>query len=50
MITRIREAPGERVVDMVGNTPLLELPRISAEVPGVRILGKAEWVVDDRSG
>jgi cysteine synthase B len=45
MITRINEraALGKRNVDLVGNTPLLELPAISAEVPGVRILGKAEW-------
>ena len=45
MITRIKEqaAIGTRNVDLVGNTPLLELPNISAEVPGVRIFGKAEW-------
>ncbi len=30
-------------MDLVGNTPLLELSSISREVPGVRILGKAEW-------
>jgi cysteine synthase B len=30
-------------VDLVGNTPLLELESISREVPGVTILGKAEW-------
>ncbi|WP_243638044.1 PLP-dependent cysteine synthase family protein [Rubrobacter taiwanensis] len=28
---------------MVGSTPLLELPKISQEVPGVTILAKAEW-------
>jgi len=45
MITRINQpaAIGERNVDLVGGTPLLELPNISAEVPGVRIFGKAEW-------
>ncbi len=45
MITRINERAslGTRNVDLVGNTPLLELPGISAEVPGVRIFGKAEW-------
>jgi cysteine synthase B len=45
MITRINERAslGTRNVDLVGNTPLLELPAISAEVPGVRIFGKAEW-------
>ena len=41
--------PGEhtdRVTDItehIGNTPLLELRRLSAEVAPVRILGKAEW-------
>lgn len=43
MITRINEITGTSVVDLVGNTPLLELPSISREVPGVSILGKAEW-------
>jgi cysteine synthase B len=43
MITRINERAGTNVTELVGNTPLLELPSISAEVPGVRILGKAEW-------
>src|ERR687883_1647325 len=41
MITRINA--GVRVTELVGNTPLLKLPGISAEVPGVDILGKAEW-------
>lgn len=44
MITRInRELLGTRQVDLVGNTPLIELASISREVPGVTILGKAEW-------
>ena len=43
MITRINERAGTNVTELVGNTPLLELPSLSAEVPGVRILGKAEW-------
>src|SRR5215204_3779675 len=43
MITRINERAGTNVTELVGNTPLLELPSVSAEVPGVRILGKAEW-------
>ena len=30
-------------MDLVGNTPLLELASISSEVPYVTILGKAEW-------
>jgi cysteine synthase B len=43
MITRINTRVGVRPTDLVGNTPLLELPIISREVPGVRIFGKAEW-------
>jgi cysteine synthase B len=43
MITRINEQAGASVTELVGNTPLLELPSISAEVPEVRIFGKAEW-------
>lgn len=43
MITRINKQVGKNVTELVGNTPLLELPAISAETPGVRILGKAEW-------
>jgi cysteine synthase B len=42
-ITRINERAGANVTELVGNTPLLELPSISAVVPGVRIFGKAEW-------
>jgi S-sulfo-L-cysteine synthase (O-acetyl-L-serine-dependent) len=43
MITRINTRIGSRPTELVGNTPLLELPGISREVPGVRIFGKAEW-------
>jgi S-sulfo-L-cysteine synthase (O-acetyl-L-serine-dependent) len=43
MITRIKNYAPSRPVDLVGNTPLLELTSISREVPGVTILGKAEW-------
>jgi cysteine synthase B len=43
MITRIKAYGSSRPVDLVGNTPLLELESISREVPGVTILGKAEW-------
>jgi cysteine synthase B len=43
MITRINERTRTNVTGLVGNTPLLELSSVSAEVPGVRILGKAEW-------
>lgn len=44
MITRINKGLiGARPVDLVGNTPLIELANVSREVPGVTILGKAEW-------
>jgi cysteine synthase B len=43
MITRINTHAASRPTDLIGNTPLLELSSISREVPGVRILGKAEW-------
>ncbi|HET6660330.1 MAG TPA: cysteine synthase family protein, partial [Rubrobacter sp.] len=43
MITRINQRAATNVLELVGGTPLLELPVISAEVPGVEILGKAEW-------
>ena len=43
MITRINTRVGSHPTDLVGNTPLLELSSVSREVPGVTILGKAEW-------
>ena len=34
---------GLKAVERVGNTPLLRLERVSRDLPGVEILGKAEW-------
>lgn len=34
---------GQHTLDRIGNTPLLRLPRVVAEHPGVELLGKAEW-------
>lgn len=34
---------GERAVERIGNTPLLRIERLAAELPGVEILAKAEW-------
>src|SRR5918996_1117531 len=31
------------LLDLIGNTPLIRLPRIEQEAPGVTLLGKAEW-------
>ncbi|MCU1306043.1 MAG: putative cysteine synthase [Acidobacteriaceae bacterium] len=34
---------GESLLERIGNTPLLRLEKVAAELPEVRILGKAEW-------
>src|ERR1700732_1927284 len=34
---------GQSVFDRVGNTPLLRLTALTANLPGVALLGKAEW-------
>jgi len=35
---------GQRTLDRIGNTPLLRLDRVASDLPGVEILGKAEWL------
>jgi cysteine synthase B len=35
---------GQRTIDRIGNTPLLRLARVAGNLPGVEILGKAEWL------
>jgi cysteine synthase B len=35
---------GQGTLDRIGNTPLLRLTRIGSDLPGVEILGKAEWL------
>jgi cysteine synthase B len=35
---------GQRSLDRIGNTPLLRLERITRDLPGIEILGKAEWM------
>lgn len=39
-----RPTLGQRSIDRIGNTPLLRLARIARDLPGVEILGKAEWL------
>jgi S-sulfo-L-cysteine synthase (O-acetyl-L-serine-dependent) len=34
---------GATLIERIGNTPLLRLERLTAHLPGVQILGKAEW-------
>jgi cysteine synthase B len=35
--------PGQSLLDRVGNTPLLRFDRLTQSLPGVTLLGKAEW-------
>jgi S-sulfo-L-cysteine synthase (O-acetyl-L-serine-dependent) len=35
--------PGQSLLDRIGNTPLLRFDRLTAYLPGVALLGKAEW-------
>ena len=47
--TKARKTPadsgrlGQHSLERIGNTPLLRLERITRDLPGVEILGKAEW-------
>jgi cysteine synthase B len=42
MITTVKPF-GTSILERVGHTPLVRLERLSAHLPGVQILGKAEW-------
>jgi S-sulfo-L-cysteine synthase (O-acetyl-L-serine-dependent) len=35
---------GTPLLDLIGNTPLVRLERLTEHLPGIQILGKAEWV------
>jgi S-sulfo-L-cysteine synthase (O-acetyl-L-serine-dependent) len=35
--------PGQSLIDRIGNTPLLRFDRLTEDLPGVTLLGKAEW-------
>ena len=37
------ETLGHSLVERIGNTPLVRLDALTAELPGVALLGKAEW-------
>lgn len=55
MATTIAANLGNRVLDRIGNTPLIRFDRLTAHLPGIQILGKAEWAnpggsVKDRAG
>ena len=44
MTTAIATKLGTGVLERIGNTPLIRLEKITAHLPGVQILAKAEWV------
>ena len=35
--------PGQSLLDRIGNTPLLRFDQLTADLPNVTLLGKAEW-------
>ena len=41
--SRLGETLGHSLVERIGNTPLLRLDAVTRELPGVALLGKAEW-------
>ncbi len=42
MITTVKSL-GTNILERIGNTPLVRLDVLTAHLPGVQILGKAEW-------
>lgn len=40
---RLGETLGHSLIERIGNTPLLRLDAFTADLPGVALLGKAEW-------
>jgi S-sulfo-L-cysteine synthase (O-acetyl-L-serine-dependent) len=41
--TSLGETLGHSLVERIGNTPLLRLDQVTRDLPGVVLLGKAEW-------
>jgi len=37
------ETLGHSLIDRIGNTPMLRLDALTADLPGIALLGKAEW-------
>src|SRR5208337_4505988 len=35
--------PGQSLLQRIGNTPLLRFDRLTSHLPGIALLGKAEW-------
>ncbi|MEO6981551.1 MAG: cysteine synthase family protein [Edaphobacter sp.] len=43
MITTVKSL-GTSILERIGNTPLVRMDGLTAHLPGIQILGKAEWV------
>jgi S-sulfo-L-cysteine synthase (O-acetyl-L-serine-dependent) len=43
MPTEVQTTLGSTILERIGNTPLLRLGRLTAHLPGITLLGKAEW-------
>jgi cysteine synthase B len=39
----VEQAYGSTLLERIGNTPLIRINQITADLPGIQILGKAEW-------
>jgi cysteine synthase B len=39
----LTQSLGSTLLERIGNTPLVRLERLTAHLPGIQILGKAEW-------
>jgi len=39
----LSQSMGSTLLERIGNTPLVRLERLIAHLPGIQILGKAEW-------
>jgi cysteine synthase B len=55
MATTISTRLGSGLLDRIGNTPLVRLDSLTQHLPGIQILGKAEWAnpggsIKDRAG
>src|ERR1700729_2842817 len=42
MITTVKTL-GTTILERIGNTPLVRLEKLTAHLPGIQIVGKAEW-------
>jgi S-sulfo-L-cysteine synthase (O-acetyl-L-serine-dependent) len=43
MTTTSQTHLGISLIERIGNTPLLRLDRLTTHLPGIQLLGKAEW-------